>query len=128
MRARTLSEFFYSMASRLPNYLISNRKRLALSQKDVAYLLGAETESQVSRYENFLRLPGLERSLACEIIFQRAVCDLFVGVYERVDVEIRARAAKLLEAKVGVLGVKAEQRLKTLKRLAGENSSMSEKS
>src|ERR1022692_2737361 len=52
----------------LPNHLLSNRKRLALSQGEVAFLLGTESGAQVCRYEQFDRQPSLETALACEVI------------------------------------------------------------
>jgi len=84
------------MASKkLPNYLRTNRKRLALSQDDVAYLLGAESGEKVCRYERFARAPSLETALACEAIFKRPVAELFAGLYERIEDEVAVRAAQL---------------------------------
>ena len=68
------------MASRkLPNYIRPHRKRLGLSQQDVAFLLGWEDASQPSRYEHSLRIPALRTALALAVIFQVPVYDLFSG-------------------------------------------------
>ena len=84
------------MASqRLPNYLLTYRKRAALSQEEVAYLLGSQSGSKVSRYELFAREPGLQTALAYEAIFQRPVSELFPGLYEKIQSVVRARAKKL---------------------------------
>ena len=88
------------MASHLlPNYLRSNRKRLALSQDEVAFLLGAQGGGSVCRYERFARTPNLETALALEVIFQRPVSELLGGVYQTVE-KVVAKRAKVLAGKV----------------------------
>lgn len=106
--------------SSLPNYLRANRKRLALSQEDVAFLLGKEGGAKVSRYERFAREPNLETALACELIFQRAVCELFSGLYQRIEREVAARA-KILVAKTAQEKPSRHttRKQQTLKALAG---------
>jgi len=91
----------------LPNYLLSNRKRLALSQDEVAFLLGAESGENVCRHERFLREPTLATALAYEVIFKRSASELFGGLYQRIEGEIIARA-KILYGKAG--GRKLNQR------------------
>lgn len=86
------------MASlQLPNYLRSNRKRLGLSQREVAYLLGSESGAKACRYERFTCEPGLETALACEVIFQRPARELFGGLYQEVQRKVAARAKALVE-------------------------------
>ena len=81
----------------LPNYLRANRKRLALSQDEVAFLLGTKSGAKVSRYEHFVRVPGLETALAYEVIFKRPVSELFGGLYQKVEQEVAERAKILTE-------------------------------
>ena len=81
----------------LPNYLRSNRKRLALSQEEVAFLLGSESATTVCRYERFLRNPSLETALAYEAMFKRSVSELFPGLYQKAEQEVAARAKALNE-------------------------------
>lgn len=78
-----------------PNHLVSNRKRLALSQADVAYLIGAESGEKVCRHEAFIRVPTLETALAYEAIYKRSVSDLFPGLYQKIEREVAARAGAL---------------------------------
>ncbi|MEW6306746.1 MAG: helix-turn-helix transcriptional regulator [Verrucomicrobiota bacterium] len=85
------------VTTRLPNYLRSHRKRLAFSQEDVAFLLGAGSGAKVCRYERFVRVPSLETALAFEVIFRKPVRELFAGQYEKVECRVLARAQKLLE-------------------------------
>ncbi len=79
----------------LPNYLRANRKRLALSQDEMAFLLGTETGERVCRHERFLQAPGLEAALAYEVIFRKPVRELFNGLFRRIENEVAARARSL---------------------------------
>lgn len=83
----------------LPNYLLSNRKRLGLSQEEVAFLLGDRKGSRVCRHEHFLRVPDLEVALAYEAIFKRSLSELFGGLFQKVEKEVGKRAKMLLEQK-----------------------------
>lgn len=81
----------------LPNYLVSNRKRLALSQAEVACLLGSESGEKVCRHERFLREPSLAIALAYEAIYKRNVSELFSGLYRKIERDVAARAKSLAE-------------------------------
>lgn len=84
-------------SSQLPNYLRANRKRLVLSQDEMAFLLGTESGTQVSRHENFVRVPNLEMALAYEAIFQKPAREIFDGLYQRIEGEVATRAKTLVE-------------------------------
>ena len=91
------------MASRpLPNHLLKYRKRSALSQAEVAYLLGAKGGAKVCRYEKFLRHPNLKTVLAYLAIFRCNLSELFPGLMQGAQAVVRARAKRLI--KKGVLG------------------------
>jgi transcriptional regulator with XRE-family HTH domain len=81
----------------LPNHLRPHRKSLALSQDEVAFLLGNQNGAQVCRYEQFDRVPSLETALAFEAIFKRSASELFPGLYQRIEQEVAARAKALAE-------------------------------
>ena len=83
--------------TQLPNYLRSHRKRLTLSQEEVAFLLGTQSGAKTCRYERFVRVPSLETALAYEAIFQKPVRELFGGLYHRVGQEVAGRARALGE-------------------------------
>lgn len=83
----------------LPNYLRANRKRLALSQDEVAFLLGTQSGANVCRNERFVREPSLETALAYEVIYKRSMSELFPGVYQKVEREVVERAQILIERK-----------------------------
>lgn len=81
----------------LPNYLLSNRKRLTLSQEEVAFLLGTENGQKVCRHERFSREPSLETAFAYEVIYKRNASELFAGLYQKVEQEVATRAKMLVE-------------------------------
>lgn len=81
----------------LSNHVRKFRKRSALSQRDVAFLLGAKCASKICRYERFVREPGFATAVACEAIFRRPVSELFPGVYHKIAAGVRTRAKTLLE-------------------------------
>ncbi len=85
------------MAS-LSNYLRTHRKRLTLSQEEVAFLLGGTGEnkgSKVSRDESFRCEPTLYSALAYEVIYGKPVRELFAGLYEQVEQDVANRAKVL---------------------------------
>lgn len=84
-------------STQLPNYLRANRKRLALSQDEVAFLLGTKSGAKVSRYERFAREPSLKTALEYEAIFQRSVSELFGGMYQDAEQNVVKRAQLLLQ-------------------------------
>jgi DNA-binding XRE family transcriptional regulator len=87
--------------SQLPNYLRAHRKRLALSQGEVAYLLGSHGGAKVCRDEKFVRQPGLETALAYAAIYQIPVEELFAGMYRRIEQEVATRAKIMTYRKEG---------------------------
>lgn len=83
--------------SQLPNYLLSNRKRLLLSQEEVAFLLGNHGGAKVSRHERFSREPSLTTALAYEAIYKRPASELFGGLYKQIQADVAARAKTLTQ-------------------------------
>jgi transcriptional regulator with XRE-family HTH domain len=111
-----MGSFITNTMASLPHYLRSNRMRLGLTQDDVAFLLGVKGGEKLSRYERFNRKANLRVALACEIIFERAVSEIFNGLYQQIEAEIRARA-KLL-AKTPLAGAHARRRRKVIENIA----------
>lgn len=101
----------------LPNYLRANRKRLGLSQKDVAFLLGGQSGAKISKYENFSRTPSLEAALALEAIHKRSVSELFGGLYQKAEGKVAKRAKTLLDRKPFRQDGRSAQKRKTLSQL-----------
>lgn len=82
-------------STQLPNYLRAYRKRAAMSQDDVAFLMGNKNGSKVCRNERYVREPSLETAFAYEVIYQQPARELFGGLYHRIEDEVAARARTL---------------------------------
>lgn len=82
--------------NKLADYLKAYRKRSGLSQEELAFLFGAETDSIVWLYEHGIRTPGLKNLVTYEYIFQVSSRELFAGIYEKVGKDTDARVKKLL--------------------------------
>jgi transcriptional regulator with XRE-family HTH domain len=101
--------------SSFSNYLLANRKRLGLSQAEVAYLLGTESGSKVCRYEQFARAPNLEAAFAYEAVFQKPASDLLPGMYRKISKDVVKRAQALLrKTERQPPGRRRERKLKAL--------------
>jgi transcriptional regulator with XRE-family HTH domain len=70
---------------KLDNYLRTYRKKLGLTQREVAFLLGCHSGAKVSRYERLGRLPSLATIFAYEVIFQKPTRELFAGIYDQAE-------------------------------------------
>ena len=83
------------MSHNLDNYLRTYRKRSGLSQDEVAFLLGCQNGTKVSRYERFARKPSLETLFGYEMIFGATARELFAGAYQKVEKRTLNRAQLL---------------------------------
>ena len=83
------------MSKKIHNYLRTYRKRSSLSQDEVAYLLGCQSGTKVSRYERSARKPNLETILAYAVVFGAPGRELFAGTFEKVEKKISNRAQLL---------------------------------
>jgi transcriptional regulator with XRE-family HTH domain len=109
----------------LANYLRSNRKRLTLTQEEVAFLLGVKGQDRgvkVCRDERLSREPSLATALAYEVIYQKPVRELFAGVYEGIEQEVAARAKILGYRKDRVHSQRAAYRRQVIANLAARQS------
>ncbi len=77
------------------NHLRRYRKRGALTQEEIAFLLGARCGTKVSRYERASRPPSLQTALAYQAVFGVPVHELFPGEYRETVNAVQARAAEL---------------------------------
>ena len=101
----------------LPNYLRTNRKQMALSQEEVAFLLGVkgmDKGGKVSRDENHVRIPTLETALAYEAIYGKPIRELFAGLYEHIAEDVSSRAKILSYRKSETPDPKRQQALTDL--------------
>jgi transcriptional regulator with XRE-family HTH domain len=84
--------------NRLDNYLRSYRKKSGLTQSEVGFLLGRSNGAQISRYEKRRRLPPLQIALALEALLGVPVSQLFAGIHDSADADIRKRMIGLRSA------------------------------
>ena len=107
-----------SMPRRQIHHLRSERRRLALTQTDIAALLGGSRKARISRYERGL-LPPTEIVLAYEAILGQPVAVLLGGVYQEVAFNVRRRARELLLTAGVASTPKHLRRRRSLERIAG---------
>jgi len=92
-----INKFFGTVSGqKLPHYLRTHRKRLGLSQKDVAFLLGCESGSKLSRYEKYKATPQLETAFMCGFITCQPLNDLFDGICQVAAYKVKKKARILL--------------------------------
>lgn len=77
------------------NRLWQVRRKAGLEQKQVAYLLGHKTISQISRYESGAKTPSLKNALKLELILRVPIADLFPEQYQKGRAEVAERLTKL---------------------------------
>jgi transcriptional regulator with XRE-family HTH domain len=110
------------MSQRLANYLLTYRKHAGLSQDEVAFLLGGESGTKISRYEQSVRLPTLETALAYEAILGIPTRELFAGIFAKVErsslERAEALAGKLSTSKNGRM---TKRKLTSLERIASRH-------
>lgn len=77
------------------NHLRRYRKRGALTQVEIAFLLGAACGTKVSRHERATRPPSLQTALTYQAIFGVPVHELFPQDYRDAVAAVQARADQL---------------------------------
>ena len=73
------------------NNLWTYRRKNALPQKKVAFLLDHKTTSQLSHYERGIKYPSLLNALKLEIIYNVPVAFLFSDLYRDLRDNLQAR-------------------------------------
>ena len=85
------------MAPRIKSYLRTHRKRGGLTQDEMAFLLGCQSGTKISRFERLARQPNLETALACQVVLGIPVHELFPGVFAEVEKTVAERARLLAD-------------------------------
>lgn len=91
-----------------------HRKRHGLTQHEMAFLLGSKNGSSVSHLERGAREPSLRNAFACEMMFGVPARDLFPGIYEEVEQEVKTRAQVLSDRSSHATGRRVWYRRKLL--------------
>lgn len=76
----------------------TQRRRWALTQREVAVLLGFESRTSVSRIEQGKHVPNLETALALEVIFGVAPREMFPQVFGEIEEQVMRQSLVLYEA------------------------------
>jgi transcriptional regulator with XRE-family HTH domain len=79
----------------IKNYLWTYRKKMGLSQKRAALILGMRRTNDLSRYEHGRRLPSLTGALKLEIGYRTPVAFLFQDLYGQLKKKIKKREERL---------------------------------
>src|SRR5215467_10485082 len=85
------------MSEPLKTYVRPFRRRFGLTQREVAFLIGAKAATTVGRIEGMDRPPSLLRMFACAIIFDVVPADMFPGIFSEVREGVRRRARELYD-------------------------------
>ena len=78
-------------------------------------LMGAASDTKVSRYENSGRMPVALTVFALEIVFKQPASELFAGSYQTIRVAVQKRASRMVEH---LSAHPSPQNKKTLRKLA----------
>ncbi len=92
------------MTIHMPHYLRRYRLRAALTQKEMAHLLGCQSPATVCQYEARKREPDLRTALAYRVIFGLPVEVLFPGIHREVEQDVLIRAGRLSKQMTGAQG------------------------
>lgn len=109
------------------NILRSHRRQWALSQSEVAHLIGLKARSSVSRYELDRALPALRTAVAYEFVFGVSLSELFPALAVDVVEEVMRRAAELDEVYWGRAdprSVRVQEFLQALSKRAIDGASL----
>ena len=85
------------MDQRIISYLRPLRRRWGLTQKELAFLIGAKSGGVISRIEGLKRVPSLAAALACEIVFDTPPLELFPEIFSTMQDGVLDRANDLYE-------------------------------
>ena len=94
----------------------------------MAFLLGCQNGTKVSRYENLARQPSFATAMAYHVIFGALARELFAGAYKTVEKSITKRA-QFLAQKPGraTSSPRISRKLEVLKSIASAPASGSAK-
>jgi transcriptional regulator with XRE-family HTH domain len=79
------------------SYVRPLRRRWGLSQREVAFLIGNKTHAAVSRIEAVKTYPSLAEAIACSIIFDTPLVELFPELFAKAHDSVLSQAQVLYE-------------------------------
>lgn len=107
-------------------HLPGRRKRWAVSQRELAHLVGVG-QAVISRYEQGQLTPGARTLMALEIVFGKSGKHLFPSLHEQIEEEVMRRAAALDRGLRGRTDPGSVRKQRLLNRMADrrDNASLS---
>lgn len=78
--ARAYPCVYCFMSSPLHNYIRTFRRRLNLTQRQLAWLVGSRSHTLISRLERGLQLPSLRVALSLEVVLGVSIKELYRGL------------------------------------------------
>ena len=85
------------MEPRIKIYVRPLRRRWALTQRELAFLIGVKNGAAVSRIERLKRSPSLQVTFACALIFGSAPPELFPGLISQIHDDVLRRVTELYD-------------------------------
>jgi transcriptional regulator with XRE-family HTH domain len=83
------------------SYIRPLRRRWGLTQAEFAFLIGIRTHAAVSRIESLKSYPSLAEAIACSIVFDTPLLELFPEVYGNVYEFVLRQSEELYETLQG---------------------------
>lgn len=99
------------------NYVRTFRKRHALSEFELAFLIGQRSDRTIYWYERGDRAPTLKAALAFQVLFSQEPHQLFPGLYDAVEEDVMRRALHMLRQLEGKHDRKSEAKRRFLEAL-----------
>ena len=78
------------------SYLRHRRRSLDLTQRELATLLGRVCRAHLSKLERGKRMPSLGVAIACEVLFDERIEQLFPDLYQQIAEEVAVQLKTFL--------------------------------
>src|SRR5882672_1704021 len=85
------------MAYTRTNYFRLHRRRLGFTQAELAFLVGYQSESNISRLEQHERAVALAVGFACQTVFGHELHEIYPGLHEEVVEQVTGRMRELYQ-------------------------------
>jgi DNA-binding XRE family transcriptional regulator len=100
------------------NYVRTFRRRYALAEEDLAFLIDQRSQSAIAQFESGDRVPTLAQALALQVLFRAPPHRVFPGLYEDVEDGVMRRASELVDRLEGETDTRSTAKREFLESLA----------
>jgi transcriptional regulator with XRE-family HTH domain len=77
------------------SYLRYHRKKIGLTQKELAEIVGSLGPRQVAKHEKFQATPSIIAAIAYHVVLKASIAELFPGLHESVRYGVEQRLAEM---------------------------------